>query len=72
MLSFILIEYHSLDDVKKFNQNRISENSEIIVSSNSQYSIGKKEELIAQFPFLTWVFNERNGGRLSENSDIAI
>lgn len=62
MKSFIIIEYHSLDDVCKFNKSGIYEDSEIIVSSNSLYSKEKRAELQIQFPDLRWVFNDKNGG----------
>lgn len=62
MHSYIIIEYHSLDDVRKFNYSIIEEDAEIIVSSNSLYTKEEQMKIIAQFPSLIWVFNIKNGG----------
>ena len=65
-LSIIVIEYKSLDDIKLFQEQvKQSVNGvdyELIVSSNSQYSISLQESIRKQFPDIIWVFNERNGG----------
>lgn len=65
-LSIIVIEFKSLDDIKLFQEQvKKSVNGvdyELIVSSNSQYSISLQESIRKQFPDIIWAFNERNGG----------
>ena len=66
-LSFIIVEYHSIDDIL-ICQDSILENLslkipyELIVSSNSIYSQSKQKELVEAYNDLKWVFNEKNGG----------
>ena len=65
-VSFIIIEYHSVDDVVKC-VNSLSKNCndlkyEVIVSSNSQYEHQKQNLLVKSHPEIIWSFNERNGG----------
>jgi len=65
-LSFIIIEYYSLDDIaicySSIRGRSQYHEIELIVSSNSMYSLDKQEELRAEHPDILWVFNERNGG----------
>lgn len=65
-VSFIIIEYHSVNDVSNcvttLTDCLQDQDIEIIVSSNSCYDSAMKERLIEQLPHVKWVFNPRNGG----------
>jgi len=66
-ISFVIVEYHSVEDVITC-QSSIADKVpadwlfEVIVSSNSVYSLAEQDRLIAQDKTLKWVFNEKNGG----------
>ncbi len=65
-VSFIIIEYHSVNDVLKC-VNSLSTNCtglkyEVIISSNSQYEIQKQILLEKTHPEIIWSFNKKNGG----------
>ena len=65
MISIIIIEYHSRDEIDKFSSSLeiLSEQElEIIISSNSQYKKDEQVQILADTPNLHWIFNERNGG----------
>lgn len=65
MISIILIEYHSLDDIGaclNLLRSKCSSNYEYIVSSNSSYNLTDQGMLISKYPFVKWKFNEKNGG----------
>ena len=65
MISIIIIEYHSLDEIGKIVStlcNEVRGDYEIIVSSNSLYSEDEREKVMHLYPMLVWRFNERNGG----------
>jgi len=66
MVSFIVIEYHSIEEIKGFICSLDHATSgldyEIIISSNSQYSKEEQTEILSFFPKIVWTFNERNGG----------
>lgn len=66
MVSFIVIEYHSIEDIKCFidslNQTIADIDYELIISSNSLYSKEQQKEVLADFPDITWTFNKKNGG----------
>lgn len=66
MLSFIVIEYHSIKEIDSFiasiNQTVSGVDYEIIVSSNSQYSKEQQLSIISEFSEIVWLFNDRNGG----------
>lgn len=65
MLSIIIIEYHSLDEINGISKTLRScsdEDFELIISSNSQYSEVEQEIIKKKYPFATWSFNEKNGG----------
>ena len=65
-LSFIIVEYHSLIDLRRFIdslQGRIADiHSEIIVSSNSAYPLEQQATVAETFPEVKWVFNKENIG----------
>lgn len=66
-ISFIIIEYHSVEDVMTcyfsiINQLPVNYDYELIVSSNSIYSIEQQNKLILEDRSLRWVFNKKNGG----------
>ncbi len=65
-ISFVIIEYHSVQDVSECAISIISTceniNTEIIASSNSEYPAAKQAELVNEFPNINWVFNKKNGG----------
>ena len=63
--SFVIIEYHSLQEIDKFSRSFIDvveDNYELIVSSNSNYTDEEQRSIISQYPFAKWIFNEKNGG----------
>lgn len=66
LISFIIIEYHSVGDilkcVKSIDDKCSHLKHEIIVSSNSMYDKEKQTALLNKYPDLKWVFNEKNGG----------
>lgn len=66
-LSFIIIEYHSLLEIRTscasirdFMSSELD--YEIIISSNSTYSKGEQGKILAENQEGKWVFNARNGG----------
>lgn len=65
-VSFVIIEYHSLEDVllcvDSINENVSGVNHEVIVSSNSMYDSSKQKQLTHSFPHIAWSFNEHNNG----------
>lgn len=63
-LSVIIVEFFSLDDIRKCIKS-YKENIpdiEIVVSSNSQYDLSRQKEILEAFPDCVWCFNDRNGG----------
>lgn len=66
MISIVIIEYNSLDDIQKciksIKQRCSDIDFEIIVSSNSCYPFDKQEEILRELTDVRWCFNERNGG----------
>jgi GT2 family glycosyltransferase len=66
MVSIVIIEYHSLNEICKFAEisNMFTNNTdyELIVSSNSQYSASKQDQIKEEYPNVKWQFNSRNGG----------
>ena len=66
MVSFVVIEFNSISEIedllRSLNLSNTSVDFELIISSNSLYSKSKQEEILAEFPNVTWTFNERNGG----------
>lgn len=67
-LSFVLLEYHSINDIDCFYETLTNNsvyqkyNCEIIVSSNSEYDLSKQLELKERQTNIIWVFNLYNGG----------
>lgn len=65
MVSIVVIEYHSLDEIGEFlhsiNDN-VEESYEVIISSNSQYSEDEQKKIQLRFSHARWSFNENNGG----------
>ena len=65
MLSIVIIEYNSLIEIKSFLSfipADLASVVEVIISSNSQYSLGKQREISNSLKGVRWVFNARNGG----------
>lgn len=66
MVSFVVIEYHSIKDIDSFitslKQSVSGIDYEIIVSSNSQYSKEQQLRIVSEFSDIVWLFNKRNGG----------
>lgn len=65
MISLIVIEYHSLEDIVHFwtsIQGHVGDNYELIISSNSLYSQEEKNRIVSKYPYALWLFNEKNGG----------
>lgn len=65
-ISFVVVEFLSIDDIRVCVESikDVCRNvsCEIIVSSNSCYSIERQKELAKMFPSVKWMFNPRNGG----------
>lgn len=66
-ISFIVVEYHSINDIIAcvnaiIEQQNVELEYEIIVSSNSMYSLNQQEEAQKSVRVATWIFNEKNGG----------
>lgn len=61
-ISFVVIEYNSLNDVLKFKDANLGESNELIVSSNSLYSKEKQISIRKEYSWAKWVFNVKNGG----------
>lgn len=65
MISIILIEYHSLSEIGMIADTIhqvIGDDVEIIISSNSIYSEDERKDVLLEFPWAKWTFNEKNGG----------
>lgn len=65
MISLTIIEYHSLDEIDRiYNsiRNNVGNDYELIISSNSLYSKEEQNNILSQYTFARWTFNERNGG----------
>lgn len=64
MISIIIVEYQSIDEIKNclVSIDKHYQNCEIIVSSNSVYSIQEQNAITESFPTIKWLFNSRNGG----------
>lgn len=65
MISIIVIEYHSLEEIGCFLhsvRNCVDGECEIIISSNSQYNAMEQTNIKADYCEARWTFNERNGG----------
>lgn len=64
--SFVIIEYHSIDDILKcvtaIQNLNLDFEYEIIVSSNSQYNKDQKKKLTDSYKLLKWSFNKYNNG----------
>lgn len=75
-LSIVIVEYYSISDVIKCIKtinNTLNSEFEIIVSSNSEYSKLKQNEIIEEFPICNWIFNDYNGGfAYAMNSGLSI
>jgi len=65
-ISFVILEYHCLEDLRKCVHSIYDKCSdiayEIIVSSNSLYPPERQEIILKDFPGLQWIFNETNLG----------
>lgn len=66
-ISFIIVEYHSINDIIAcvnaiFEQKNAELEYEIIISSNSMYSLKQQEEAQKTVRSVMWIFNEKNGG----------
>lgn len=65
MVSIVVLEYHSLDEIGKFLhslKHLVEKGVEVIVSSNSRYGKDEQERILANSSQMRWLFNERNGG----------
>lgn len=65
-VSFIIIEYHSIEDVllcvESIKETTVDLNYEVVISSNSQYNLLKQQELQSKHQEILWCFNSKNGG----------
>lgn len=66
MVSFVILEYHSISEIDvclRSIQQHISDIPyEVVVSSNSQYSVEKQTEVKHTFSNCKWIFNSGNLG----------
>lgn len=66
LLSIVIIEYKSIEDISvfvKLAKDMLSGvEYEIVVSSNSLYPVAEQKKIEAQYSNCKWVFNKRNGG----------
>lgn len=64
LLSVVFLEYHSVCEISAAVQSvrRYDKDCEIIVSSNSLYTLEEQQRVCKEVPEAKWVFNERNGG----------
>lgn len=65
MVSIVIIEYYSLNEVEYIRESAkdfLEGECELIVSSNSLYSLEEQKNIIAKYSFAIWTFNKRNGG----------
>lgn len=65
MISIVIIEFHSLDEIAGIYNSikeNIGEEYELIISSNSLYSKEEQNTILNRYPYARWSFNERNGG----------
>lgn len=65
MISLIIIEYKSLLEINLFYESiykNIDDKYELIISSNSLYSLNEQKDILNKYSFATWKFNEKNGG----------
>ncbi len=66
-LSFVIVEYYSIEDVIACYASIIScelpnIDIEVVVSSNSDYTLEEQQKLITKYSQLKWLFNKKNGG----------
>ena len=63
-LSIVIVEYHSVEDVRRCVSaiRATMPEVEIVVSSNSMYDAEYAASLQAKYADCRWVFNEKNGG----------
>lgn len=63
-ISVIIVEYYSIQEVVICAETfrKCIPNIEIIVSSNSEYTIARQKEISYQYMSYKWCFNEKNGG----------
>ena len=65
VLSIIIVEYHSMEEIKNCADSlhaNLTLPYEVIVSSNSCYNEEEKKSIDTQDPNVRWIFNQRNGG----------
>lgn len=63
-ISVILLEYYSIDEIKTAVESirQHDKECEIIVSSNSLYSVTEQKKVREAVPEAKWIFNKVNGG----------
>lgn len=65
-ISFIIVEYYSIDDIlaciDSIIETKVGLEYEIIISSNSTYSLEKQQEIQKNMYSAKWLFNDKNGG----------
>lgn len=64
-LSFIIVEYHSIEEIRKCTDSlkaNINIPYEVIVSSNSCYGNEERNKIDNTDAHVRWIFNKRNGG----------
>ena len=66
-ISYIIIEYHSVEDSMACCDSIVNAvpanwNYEIIISSNSVYSVEQQQKILLNNKTVKWIFNDKNGG----------
>ena len=63
-VSVILLEYHSIDEIKTAVSaiREYDKECEIVVSSNSLYDSKEQKAALSAIPEARWTFNKENGG----------
>lgn len=65
-ISFVIVEYYSIEDVlacaNSIIETKIEMEYEIIISSNSPYSLEEQIKIRENVNSAKWIFNDKNGG----------
>lgn len=62
VITSVVIEYNSLNDILRFKEAYLGGESELVISSNSLYPKEKQKYIEQEYSWAKWVFNAKNGG----------
>ena len=62
MISCVVIEYNSLDEIRSLKSELNFDADELVISSNSLYSQEEQTSIRKEYSWAKWVFNVKNGG----------